>query len=337
MSKNLPPELRGKRFNSISDYLKEEFGKKTIKLAIDGGFTCPNRDGSKGSGGCTFCSDTGSGEFSSDIDDQIRLLSDKWPDAAYLAYFQNHTNTYAPVEELREKYYSILKDPRIKGLVIGTRPDCLGDDVLDLLSEINSTHFMWVELGLQTIHEKTAERINRCYGLDEFDEAMNKLRSRGIRAVVHLILGLPGESREMMLESVKYVASKPGLFGMKVAKPENTCVTVVGDFGLTFMGEEIAVASVFHKPIIVVVLNNAYLGLIRQNQVGLGFEYAVEMPYNQDGTIDYVKLGEAYGCKAERVFTPAELADALQRAKAESEANGNCYVIDAISAPKQLC
>ena len=216
MSKNLPPELRGKRFNSISDYLKEEFGKKTIKLAIDGGFTCPNRDGSKGSGGCTFCSDTGSGEFSSDIDDQIRLLSDKWPDAAYLAYFQNHTNTYAPVEELREKYYSILKDPRIKGLVIGTRPDCLGDDVLDLLSEINSTHFMWVELGLQTIHEKTAERINRCYGLDEFDEAMKKLNQRGIRAVVHLILGLPGESREMMLESVKYVASKPGLFGMKL-------------------------------------------------------------------------------------------------------------------------
>lgn len=216
MSKNLPSELRGKRFNSISDYLKEQFGKKTIKLAIDGGFTCPNRDGTKGTGGCTFCSDTGSGEFSSDIDDQIRLLSDKWPDAAYLAYFQNHTNTYAPVSELREKYYSILKDPRIKGLVIGTRPDCLGDDVLDLLSEINSTHFMWVELGLQTIHEETAERINRCYDLSEFDEAMEKLRARGIRAVVHLILGLPGESREMMLESVKYVASKPGLFGMKL-------------------------------------------------------------------------------------------------------------------------
>ena len=144
------------------------------------------------------------------------MLSDKWPDAAYLAYLQNHTNTYAPVEELREKYYSILKDPRIKGLVIGTRPDCLGDEVLDLLSEINSTHFMWVELGLQTIHEKTAERINRCYGRDEFDEAMDKLQKRGIRAVVHLILGLPGESREMMLESVKYVASKPGLFGMKL-------------------------------------------------------------------------------------------------------------------------
>lgn len=216
MSKSMPPELKGKRINTISEYLKDRFGKKTIKLAIDGGFTCPNRDGSKGLGGCTFCSDTGSGEFSSDIEDQIRLLSDKWPDAAYLAYFQNHTNTYAPVEELRSKYYSVLKDPRIKGLVIGTRPDCLGEDVLDLLSEINEKYFMWVELGLQTIHEKTAEEINRCYGLEEFDKSVEELKKRGIRTVVHLILGLPGESREMMLESVKYVSGKPGLFGMKL-------------------------------------------------------------------------------------------------------------------------
>ena len=216
MSKKITPLPEGKRINTISDCLKKEFGKKTIKLAIDGGFTCPNRDGSKGFGGCTFCSDSGSGEFSSDIDDQIALLSDKWPDAAYLAYFQNHTNTYGPVEELRRKYYSVLKDPRISGLVIGTRPDCLGPDVLDLLSEINETHFMWVELGLQTIHEETAGRINRCYSLDVFDKAMEDLRARGIRTVVHLILGLPGETEEMMLESVKYVASKPGLFGIKL-------------------------------------------------------------------------------------------------------------------------
>ena len=132
MTQKIPSALRGKRFNSISDYLREEFGKKTIKLAIDGGFTCPNRDGSKAFGGCTFCSDSGSGEFSSNIEDQIALLSDKWPSAAYLAYFQNHTNTYAPVSELREKYFAVLKDPRIRGLVIGTRPDCLGPDVLDL-------------------------------------------------------------------------------------------------------------------------------------------------------------------------------------------------------------
>ena len=129
----------------------------------------------------------------------------------------------------------------------------------------------------------------------------------------------------------------PALLGIKAAKPDHTCVTVVGDFGLTFMGEEIAVATAYHRPIIVVVLNNAYLGLIRQNQKGYGFEYAVAMPYNQDGTIDYVKLGEAYGCKAERVFTPDELNAALRRAKAESEANGKCYLIDAICIPTQLC
>ena len=216
MTKKIPPFPDGRRFNSISDYLKSLFGQKTIKLGIDGGFTCPNRDGTKGFGGCTFCSDTGSGEFTSDIDDQIRLMSDKWPDAAYLAYFQNHTNTYAPAGELRKKYFAALSDSRIKGLVIGTRPDCLPEDVLDLLSEINKTHFMWVELGLQTIHEDTAKNINRGYSLDVFDKAMEDLRSRGIRTVVHLILGLPGESREMMLESVRYVSSKPDLFGMKL-------------------------------------------------------------------------------------------------------------------------
>ena len=129
----------------------------------------------------------------------------------------------------------------------------------------------------------------------------------------------------------------PALFGIKVAKPDSVAVTVVGDFGLTFMGEEIAVASAYKKPIIVIVLNNAYLGLIRQNQKGYGFEYAVDMPYNQDGTIDYVKLGEAYGCLAERVFSPEELSKALVRAKAASQASGKCYLIDAICIKTQLC
>ncbi len=206
----------GMRYRSVSTYLKDNFGEKTIKLAIDGGFTCPNRDGTKGTGGCIFCSDSGSGEFASDIEDQIRLFSDKWPRAKYLAYFQNHTNTYAPVSELREKYYTILANPKIEGLVIGTRPDCLSEEVLDLLSEINYTHFLWVELGLQTIHNETAHLINRCYDLSVFDDAMRRLSARGIKAVVHLILGLPGESREQILDSVRYVASLPELFGMKL-------------------------------------------------------------------------------------------------------------------------
>ena len=206
----------GKRFLAAGSWLKEYFGQKTIKLSIDGGFTCPNRDGSKGFGGCTFCSDTGSGEFASSIDEQIRLLSKKWPSAKYLAYFQNHTNTYASVSELRQKYCDILGNPKIEGLVIGTRPDCLSDDVLDLLEEINKNHFLWVELGLQTIHQKTADEFNRCYDLCEFDRAVDELSKRGIRYVVHLILGLPDETHDMMLDSVRYVSQKPGLFGMKL-------------------------------------------------------------------------------------------------------------------------
>ena len=215
-SDELKTLFEGQRYYPISAYLKREFGKKTIKLAIDGGFTCPNRDGTKGTGGCIFCSSTGSGEFASNIEDQIKLFSDKWPDAKYLAYFQNHTNTYGTVERLRSLYYDVLSNPKIQGLVIGTRPDCLSDEVLDLLSEINRTNFLWVELGLQTIHEETAQLINRCYDLDVFDCAMDNLSKRGIKTVVHLILGLPGETEEMMLQSVDYVSHKDNLFGMKL-------------------------------------------------------------------------------------------------------------------------
>ncbi len=212
----IPCFFENRRFYPADLYLKNHFGQKTIKLAIDGGFTCPNRDGSKGTGGCTFCSDSGSGEFASTIESQIALLSAKWPKAKYLAYFQNHTNTYAPAEELREKYFKALSDPLIEGLVIGTRPDCLSREVLDLLSEINRDYFLWVELGLQTIHEQTAKAINRCYGLSVYDEAVKELSARGIRYVVHLILGLPGESDDMMLDSVRYVSASPGIFGIKL-------------------------------------------------------------------------------------------------------------------------
>lgn len=215
-TEKMPDFFEGRRFYSADTWLKKHFGEKTIKLAIDGGFTCPNRDGTKGVGGCTFCSDSGSGEFASSVDEQIALLSSKWPKAKYLAYFQNHTNTYAPVEELRQKYYEVLANPKISGLVIGTRPDCLSDEVLDLLSEINETHFLWLELGLQTIHDKTAESLNRCYDLCTFDSACQRLSQRNIKYVAHLILGLPEETEEMMLQSVRHVASMPGIFGMKL-------------------------------------------------------------------------------------------------------------------------
>lgn len=216
----------GERYNSIGDHLKSEFGRKTVKLSIDAGFTCPNRDGTAGYGGCAFCSEGGSGElasrasssdtdYSASISEQIDRLSEKWPDAEYLAYFQSFTNTYAPVEVLRSRYYAALDDPRISGIAIATRPDCLGDDVLALLEEINRDHYMWVELGLQSTYNETLSAMNTCYTYEDYEKAAKALISRGIRVVTHLILGLPGETEEMMIGSVRKVCSLP-VFGMKL-------------------------------------------------------------------------------------------------------------------------
>ncbi len=210
------------RINTINTYLKDLFGGKVVKLSLDGGFTCPNRDGSKGIGGCLFCSASGSGDMAAgsgdifaDLDNQIKLLSDKWPDAKYLAYFQSHTNTYAPVDELRQKFCAALDHPKVSGIAIATRPDSIPDDVLDLLAELNEKTFLWVELGLQTIHQNTMDDMNLCYTLEEYDDAVRRLLSRGIKVVTHLILGLPGETNDMMLESVKHVCSQP-IFGLKL-------------------------------------------------------------------------------------------------------------------------
>lgn len=203
------------QFNAIGAYLKKEFGCRIVKLSIDGGFTCPNRDGTLSSGGCIFCSPEGSGELASTIPEQMKLLGEKWPNSKYLAYFQNHTNTYAPVSELREKYYAALEYPGVVGIAIATRPDCLSQEILELLDELNKKTFLWVELGLQTVHDDTAQRINRCYPLTTFDEAMDKLTGLNIKTVIHLILGLPGEDKEAMLASVRYVCSKD-IFGIKL-------------------------------------------------------------------------------------------------------------------------
>jgi len=210
------------RINTINTFLKKKFNYKVVKLSLDGGFTCPNRDGSKGTGGCLFCSASGSGDMAdgsgnirADLDNQIKLLSDKWPDAKYIAYFQSHTNTYAPVSELRQKFYEALEHPDVIGIAIATRPDCLPDEVLELLEELNQKTFMWLEIGLQTIHQKTMKEMNLCYELSDYDIAMEKLNARNIPVVSHLILGLPGETREMMLQSVKHVCSKK-LFGLKL-------------------------------------------------------------------------------------------------------------------------
>ncbi|WP_409228508.1 TIGR01212 family radical SAM protein [Gudongella sp. SC589] len=202
----------GKRYNNLSGYLRETFGGKVAKLSIDGGFTCPNRDGHKGDRGCIFCGEMGAGEFASrlgpvqdQVDEQIRLLGNKWKTDKYIAYFQSFTNTYAPVERLKEVFEPVLGHPKIVGIAIATRPDCLPEEVLDYLSQLNERTFVWIELGLQTIHEETAKLIRRGYPLETYEKAVEQLKERGIRTVTHLIVGLPHESREMILESARYV------------------------------------------------------------------------------------------------------------------------------------
>jgi len=213
-------------YYSLNQYLKANFGCKVYKLSLDGGFTCPNRDGKIDTRGCIFCSAGGSGDFaesrSLSISEQIecgkkRVASklSKQGDNKYIAYFQAFTNTYGPVEFLRNKYMEAVNHPEVVAVSIATRPDCLGDEVISLLSEINRIKPVWVELGLQTIHDKTSDYIRRGYDLKVYDEAVTSLKAEGIRIITHVILGLPGESREDMLETVKYVAST-NTFGIKL-------------------------------------------------------------------------------------------------------------------------
>ena len=209
--------------NTLNGYFRERFGRKMIKLMLDGCFTCPNRDGTKGTGGCLFCNESASGDFAQAVSDsvsravseQIALFDKKWPDAGYIAYFQNHTNTYAPVEKLRELFEAALADPRVEGLAIATRPDCLPPDVMEYLEELAREHFLWVELGLQTSRDDIAITVNRCYPTSEYDNAMKRLNSADIPVVTHIILGLPGESREDMKESVRH-ACRAGTWGIKL-------------------------------------------------------------------------------------------------------------------------
>jgi radical SAM protein (TIGR01212 family) len=204
-----------KRYHSWNHYLRGHFGGKVFKVALDGGFTCPNRDGNIAIGGCTFCSARGSGDFAGsrkdDLVTQFNEIRDKqhkkWPDAKYLGYFQAYSNTYAPVEELREAYEVILEQPGVVGLSIATRPDCLPDDVVEYLAELNERTFLWVELGLQTIHEETSNLINRAHDLQCYVDGVAKLRKHNINVCSHIIYGLPGESDEMMIKTGKTVAN----------------------------------------------------------------------------------------------------------------------------------
>ena len=213
---------------TVNQYLKEKYGQKIYKIAIDGGFTCPNRDGRLDTRGCIFCSAGGSGDFAEDrslsVTEQIergkrrvesKMPADQTESNKYIAYFQAFTNTYAPVEHLKSLYMEAVRHPDIVAISIGTRPDCLPEDVLNLLGEINKIKPVWVELGLQTIHEKTADYIRRGYPLSVYDKAVEELKRRDIEIITHVILGLPGESREDMLGSVRYVGDS-GVQGIKL-------------------------------------------------------------------------------------------------------------------------
>lgn len=200
------------KYTTLNNYLKERFGEKVYKIALNGGFTCPNRDGKIGTRGCIFCSKGGSGDFAESpdltiteqIDNGKKRLEKKIKNGKYIAYFQAFTNTYAPVEKLRAIYTEAIIHPDIVALSIGTRPDCLGDDVLALLDELNKIKPIFVELGLQTINEDTARYIRRGYTLEVYDKAVADLHKIGINVVTHIILGLPGESKNDMLKSVEY-------------------------------------------------------------------------------------------------------------------------------------
>ena len=203
-------------YYSVNEYLKQTFGEKVYKISLDGGMTCPNRDGTLGTRGCIFCSEGGSGEFSADrtlsVTEQIaeakERIEAKSDCRKFIAYFQPFTNTYAPVERLRRLFEEAIAPEEIVALSIATRPDCLPAEVISLLAELNQIKPVWLELGLQTIHPSTAAYIRRGYPLFDYDRAVSVLRENGINVITHVILGLPGETREMMLESVRYAGER---------------------------------------------------------------------------------------------------------------------------------
>ena len=204
--------IDNKRYHTLNYHFRSVYGHKLYKAVIDCGFTCPNIDGSKGSGGCIFC-DGGSGYFtkptlsvSEQIESEHERIFKKWGDVPIIAYFQANTNTYAPAERLREVYETALSFPYIAGLSIGTRADCLPDDVLSLLCELGKRTSLTVELGMQSVHNSTIERINRCCTHEEFLEGYEKLKARGLRVCLHIINGLPGETPDMMIETARQTA-----------------------------------------------------------------------------------------------------------------------------------
>lgn len=204
-------------------YIRDTFGEKLYKISLNAGTTCPNRDGKVGTGGCIFCSASGSGDFSEDavmsIDEQIELakkrISGKCKCDRYIAYFQSYTNTYGDVDVLREKFLAAARRDDIAAVSIASRPDCFDPEVIDMIKDIIAVKPVWIELGLQTANDRTAQLINRCYDISVYDETMNRLRELGVHIIVHMIIGLPGETKEDMIDTVRYIV-RSGANGIKL-------------------------------------------------------------------------------------------------------------------------
>ncbi len=206
-----------KRYHTYTYHLQQKFGGKVAKISLNGGFTCPNIDGTRGSGGCTYCSGAGSGEFAGNVRDSLIQqfydvsvkMGEKWQNLQYIPYFQAFTNTYAPLDKLKELYETALTFERTVGLAIATRADCITEEIADYLGELSKRTYLSVELGLQSVHDETGVKINRCHTYEEFLTGFNMLKSRGINVCVHIINGLPNETHEMMVESVRTVSKLP--------------------------------------------------------------------------------------------------------------------------------
>lgn len=202
-----------KRYHTLDYFYKHKFNSKVFKVSLNAGLSCPNIDGKVGKGGCIYCSNSGSGEFAGNKNDDIitqfneikKMMLKKWPNAKYIGYFQAHTNTYAPVETLKKLYEPILQQENVVGLNIATRPDAISDECLKYLEELNKKTYLTIELGLQTIHKKTTKIINRCHTLECFENMVKKLREKNINVVVHIINGLPYETKEDMIKTAKYL------------------------------------------------------------------------------------------------------------------------------------
>lgn len=215
--------LDNKRYHTLNYHFKTKYNSKVVKISLNAGFSCPNIDGTVGYGGCIYCSKSGSGEFGGDKNKPLteqfydikKVIDKKWPNSKYIAYFQAHTNTYAPVNILKEKYESVLKIDNVIGIAIATRADSISDECLEYLSDLNKRTNLTIELGLQTIHDTTSKLINRCHTLKQFEETYYKLKERNIEVVVHIINGLPYETKKMMLETVKYL-NKLKIDGIKI-------------------------------------------------------------------------------------------------------------------------